>query len=130
MSEPFGLARIGQIHLSVADVDRAVDFYRDRLGLRFLFRAPGMAFFDCDGVRLYLGPPESEEFRSRALLYFTVPDIDAAVGALGARGVAFESRPHVVHRTAESELWMAFLKDPDGNNLALMSERPTGPASL
>ena len=119
-----GLGTIGQIHLSVADVDRSVAFYRDVLGIRFLFRVPGqpMAFFDCDGVRLYLGVPESEAYRTRGLLYFDVEDIDEAHRVLSERGVTFRDGPHVVHRTEGSELRMAFFTDPDGNNLALMSE--------
>jgi catechol 2,3-dioxygenase-like lactoylglutathione lyase family enzyme len=121
-----GLGTIGQIHVSVTDVDRSVAFYRDVLGVPFLFRVPGqsMAFFDCDGVRLYLGVPESEDFRSRGVLYFTVDDIDEAHLALTERGVAFRDAPHVVHRTEDAELHMAFFADPDGNNLALMSEMP------
>jgi len=121
-----GLGTIGQIHLSVADVDRSVAFYRDVLGLPLLFRVPGqpMAFFDCDGVRLYLGVPETEDHRSRGMLYFTVGDIAEAHRALTDRGVAFLDAPHVVHRTEGSELHMAFFTDPDGNNLALMSEVP------
>jgi predicted enzyme related to lactoylglutathione lyase len=121
-----GLGTIGQIHVSVTDVDRAVAFYRDVLGIPFLFRVPGqpMAFFDCDGVRLYLGVPESEDFRSRGVLYFTVDDIDEAHRALAGRGIAFRDGPHVVHRTEDSELRMAFFTDHDGNNLALMSETP------
>lgn len=120
-----GLGTIGQIHVSVSDVDRAIGFYRDVLGVRFLFRVDGqeMAFFDCDGVRLYLGVPESEAFRSRPVLYFSVPDIDEAFAELGRRGVLFEGEPHVVHRTEGTELWMAGFRDPDGNNLVLMSER-------
>jgi catechol 2,3-dioxygenase-like lactoylglutathione lyase family enzyme len=123
-----GLGKIGQIHVSVSDVDRAVAFYRDVLGMTFLFRVPGqpMAFFDCDGVRLYLGRPESPEFRSNPILYFDVPDIDEAFVALGDRGVTFPDVPHVVHRTEETELWMAAFTDPDGNNLILMSERQSG----
>ena len=120
--QAFGLHTIGQIHVSVSDVDRAVEFYRDRLGMRFLFQVPHMAFFDCDGVRLYLGIPESAEFRSRATLYFTVADLDEAVAALEGRGVEFSNRPQVVHRTETTELWMASLEDPDGNNIALMRE--------
>jgi len=121
-----GLGTIGQIHVSVTDVDRSVAFYRDVLGIPFLFRVPGqpMAFFDCDGVRLYLGVPESEDFRSRGVLYFTVDDIDEAHRVLSERGVAFRDGPHVVHRTEDSELHMAFFTDPDGNNLALMAEVP------
>jgi catechol 2,3-dioxygenase-like lactoylglutathione lyase family enzyme len=120
-----GLGPIGQIHVSVTDVDRAVGFYRDVLGISFLFRVPRqpMAFFDCDGVRLYLGKPESEEFRSNPVLYFRVEDIDEAHSALSSRGVEFTDSPHVVYRTEESELWMTAFKDPDGNNLVLMAER-------
>jgi len=121
-----GLGTIGQIHVSVTDVDRSVAFYRDVLGIPFLFRVPGqpMAFFDCDGVRLYLGVPESEDFRSRGVLYFTVDDIEEAHRVLAERGVAFRDGPHVVHRTEDAELHMAFFNDPDGNDLALMAEVP------
>jgi predicted enzyme related to lactoylglutathione lyase len=120
-----GLGPIGQIHVSVTDVDRAVGFYRDVLGISFLFRVPGqpMAFFDCDGVRLYLGKPESAEFRSNPVLYFRVEDIDEAHSALSARVVEFTDSPHVVYRTEDSELWMTAFKDPDGNNLVLMADR-------
>ena len=121
-----GLGPIGQIHVSVNDVDRAVEFYRDILGLTFLFRVPGqpMAFFDCGGVRLYLGVPESEPFRARGMLYFRVDDIDEAHSTLRDRGVVFLDEPHVVHRDVSTELVMAFFRDPDDNNLALMAERP------
>jgi catechol 2,3-dioxygenase-like lactoylglutathione lyase family enzyme len=113
--------------LSVGDIDRAVAFYRDVLGMKFLFQVQGqpMAFFDCDGVRLYLGRPESPEFRSNPVLYFDVADIDEAFAALGKRGVEFRDEPHVVHRTDATELWMTAFTDPDGNNLVLMSERQT-----
>ncbi len=121
-----GLGTIGQIHVSVSDVDRAVAFYRDVLGITFLFQVPGqpMAFFDCDGVRLYLGKPETAEFRSNPVVYFRVDDINEAHRALSDRGVAFSESPHVVHRSEDAELWMAAFKDPDGNNLVLMDERP------
>lgn len=119
---PFGLSTIGQILVPVRDVGRATAFYRDALGMRFLFAFPGMAFFDADGVRLYLSEPESPDFSGQATIYFRVPDITAAVATLEARGVVFGERPHVVHRDASSELWMCFTKDPDGNNVALMSE--------
>lgn len=124
-----GLGPIGQIHVSVTDVDRSVAFYRDVLGVPFLFRVPGqpMAFFDCGGVRLYLGVPESEEFRSNPILYFRVDDIAEAHEVLRDRGVEFRAAPHLVHRTETSELHMAFFTDPDGNNLALMAERPAVP---
>jgi catechol 2,3-dioxygenase-like lactoylglutathione lyase family enzyme len=121
-----GLGAIGQIHMSVTDVDRSVAFYRDVLGIPFLFRVEGqpMAFFDCGGVRLYLGVPESPEFRSNPLLYFVVQDLDEAYSMLRERGVEFRDSPHLVHRTGSSELWMTFFKDPDGNNLVLMADKP------
>jgi catechol 2,3-dioxygenase-like lactoylglutathione lyase family enzyme len=125
-----GLGPIGQIHVSVTDVDRAVAFYRDVLGIPFLFQVPGqpMAFFDCDGVRLYLGKPESEEFRSNPILYFRVEGIDEAHSALSDRGVEFSDSPHLVARMEEYDLWMTAFKDPDGNNLVLMAERPAAEA--
>jgi predicted enzyme related to lactoylglutathione lyase len=121
-----GLGRIGQIHVSVSDVGRSVAFYRDVLGIPLLFEVPeqSMAFFDCGGVRLYLGLPESAEFRSTSLLYFVVQDIDEAYSTLRDRGAGFDGPPHLIHRTEASELWMAFFRDPDANHLALMAEVP------
>jgi catechol 2,3-dioxygenase-like lactoylglutathione lyase family enzyme len=126
----FRIEGIGQIHISSDDLPRSIAFYRDILGLTFLFEVPGqpMAFFDCGGVRLYIGKPEREEFRSRPLLYLRVANIRQAYDVLKGRGVAFMQEPHVVHRTESSELWMAGFKDPDGTNLVLMSDVPV-PAS-
>lgn len=119
------ISAVGQIHISVTDLDRSIAFYRDVLGLPFLFRVPGqpMAFFDCGGVRLYLGIPEDERFRSQPMLYLRVHDIDAAYKELAAAGVELLDQPHVVNRTDESELWLALFTDPDGCKLALMEER-------
>lgn len=121
----FGLSRIGQIGLPVADVERAVAFYRNVLGMRFLFQAPpALGFFDCGGVRLMLDASGGGEGAgSGGVLYYTVEDLSAAFETLTARGVAFEAKPHLVARMPDHELWMAFLRDPDGNLLALMSER-------
>jgi predicted enzyme related to lactoylglutathione lyase len=120
------LGPLGQVHISVADVDRAVAFYRDVLGIPHLFTVSGqaMAFFASGGVRLYLGRPESEEFTSRCVLYFTVDDIDAEFARLTDLGLAFDGRPHVVHRDGTNELWMAGCTDPDGHHIILMQERP------
>jgi catechol 2,3-dioxygenase-like lactoylglutathione lyase family enzyme len=124
MSETVRLDTIGQIHISVDDLARAVAFYRDVLGMSFLFEVPGqpMAFFDCGGVRLYLGKPENESFRSNPLIYYEVPSISGTHQALVERGVAFISEPHIVHSTATLDLWMADFRDPEGNVLVLMSE--------
>lgn len=113
------------MHVSVRDVDRSVEFYRDVLGMDFLFRVPGqpMAFFQSGDVRLYLGTPESPEFASKCVLYFRVDDLDAEYARLGDLGVKFLDEPHVVHRDAGGELWMVFLVDPDGHQIGLMQQR-------
>ena len=119
----FGLSVIGQIAITVGDVARAVAFYRDTLGIRLLFQAPpNLAFFDCGGVRLMLTPVEKPGESYSSILYFKVPDIQAAFGTLQERGVAFEQEPHLVARMPDHELWMAFFRDPNRNVLALMSE--------
>jgi catechol 2,3-dioxygenase-like lactoylglutathione lyase family enzyme len=124
---PFGLSTIGQILVPVHDAGQATAFYRDALGLRFLFAFPHMAFFDADGVRLFLSEPDAPGFDGRVTLYFRVPDVHAAVAALEARGVVFDDRPHPVHRDGSSELWMCATRDPDGNNIVLMCEVPIIP---
>ena len=124
MNESFGLSEIGQILVPVRDVNRARDFYRDRLGMRLLFEFPGMAFFDAGGGRLYLAEPEAPDFGGVATIYYRVDDLVAAYETLRARGVEFTGAPHLVHRDGTTQLWMAFAKDPDGNNVGLMSEVP------
>jgi predicted enzyme related to lactoylglutathione lyase len=121
------LDSIGQILVSVSDVDRAVAFYRDALGLRFLFQVPGqpMAFFDAGGIRLYLGVPEKAEFKAAATLYFRVADIAAAHTELSGRGVRFIEEPHLTHDDGQTALWLAFFTDTEGNYHALMEERPS-----
>jgi methylmalonyl-CoA/ethylmalonyl-CoA epimerase len=120
----FGLSRIGQIAVPVSDIERAIAFYRDKLGMRFLFKAPpGLGFFDCGGVRLLLdGPAKAQAENYSSVIYYTVPDLDAAFGTLSARGVRFEAKPHLIAKLPDHELWMAFFRDPDENLLALMSE--------
>lgn len=117
------LSRIGQIAIVVKDVDRSTAFYRDVLGMRFLFAFPGLAFFDCDGVRLMLSKPEAKEFdHPSSVLYFRVADINAAYQTLRSRNVDFVDQPHVVARMTDHDLWMAFFRDPDDNTFALMCE--------
>jgi methylmalonyl-CoA/ethylmalonyl-CoA epimerase len=123
-----GLSQIGQIAINVQDVERATAFYRDTLGMRFLFAFPGLAFFDCGGVRLMLSRAEDPKLDHPAsILYYRVADIEAAHQALAARGVRFEREPHLVARMPDHELWLAEFNDSEENILALMAEkRPTG----
>lgn len=122
------ITRLAQIGVSVRDLETMTAFYRDQIGLRFLFAAPpGMSFFDLGGVRLMLSLPErGHEQRHASILYFDVADIAAAHAALAGRGVVFEGPPHVVHRYPGGELWMAFFRDPEENVLALLSDVKTG----
>jgi methylmalonyl-CoA/ethylmalonyl-CoA epimerase len=123
-STPFGLSTIGQIAITVTDVDRAIAFYRDTLGMKFLFQVPNLAFFDCDGVRLMISTPEKPGEIHNSAIYFKVPEIHQVFRNLAARGVASEGEPHLIARMPDHDLWMAFFRDPDRNLLALMSEVP------
>ena len=123
MTPADGLSRIHQISMRVHDVDRAVRFYRDALGLPFLFAAPPrLAFFDCDGVRLMLSTPEPGFDHPGSVLYFAVSDIQHMRDVLTARGIAFRSEPHKIATLADREVWLADFEDSEGNTLALMSE--------
>ena len=119
-----GLSQIGQVAINVQDVERATAFYRDTLGMRFLFAFPGLAFFDCGGVRLMLSRAEDPKLDHPAsILYYRVADIEAAHQALAARGVRFETGPHLVARMPDHELWLAEFNDSEDNVLALMAEK-------
>jgi len=120
---PFALSTIGQVAIPVIDLDRAVAFYRDRLGLRFLFQAPpGLAFFDCAGLRLMLDLPIGKSGPSTSIIYFKVENITDAYEELEKRGVSFDDVPHLIHKSEDQELWMCFFHDTEGNSLALMCE--------
>lgn len=122
-TQTFGLRRIGQIAIVAQDVERAVQFYRETLGMRLLFQAPpGLAFFDCGGVRLMLAPPEPAVAVGTSVVYYTVDDIQAAYAALCAKGVQFVDSPYVVARMSDHDLWIAAFRDSEGNLLELMSE--------
>lgn len=124
------LSQIGQIAIRVRDLDRAVAFYQDVLGMQLLFRPPNLAFFDCGGIRLMLSAPEKPEFDHPAsILYYRVADIQATQQALVAAGVAIESPPHLIARMPDHELWMAFFRDSEQNLLGLMCEIPDSAAS-
>jgi methylmalonyl-CoA/ethylmalonyl-CoA epimerase len=110
--------------MTAKDVTRATAFYRDRLGIRFLFEFPNLSFFDCGGVRLMITTPEKPEFdHPGSVLYFTVTDIETAHRDLAAKGVEFVDAPHLIAKLPDHELWMAFFKDSEGNTLALMEEK-------
>ena len=113
---------IGQIAITVKDLERAVAFYRDVIGLPFLFEASQMAFFDCGGTRLLLSQ-EAESAASESILYLRVARIAEAHEELKSRGVEFINAPHMIHRHADgTEEWLAMFKDPEGRPLAIISQ--------
>ena len=119
------IGRIGQIAIKVRDVAAATTFYRDVLGLEFLFGAgPDLAFLRAGDVRIMLAPPEGADTTpGNSILYFVVKDAAEAHAAIVARGAASEHGAQLVARMPDHELWMAFVRDPDGNLVGLMEER-------
>jgi methylmalonyl-CoA/ethylmalonyl-CoA epimerase len=119
-----GISRLRQIQVRAHDVERAAKFYEDALGLKLLFKAPpGLAFFDCGGVRLMIDKPEKPEFdHPSSILYFAVPDIQAAHAQMKQSGVRFEDEPHMIAKMPDHDLWMTFFRDSEDNLMALMSE--------
>jgi len=120
------LNQIGQIFVNVKDLDRATEFYRDVLGMAYLFSAPpGMAFFDCGGIRVMLGRADRPEIDHVAsIIYYKVDDIEKVAEIFKARGVEFIIDPHLVAPMPTYDLWLADFRDSEGNILALMSEVP------
>ena len=123
---PLQLGRLGQISLHVHDVAEAERFYGDVLGLPHLYTFGNLAFFDCDGTRLFLSADEADTHQAGSILYFQVPEIEAAYDALRDRGIEFQGSPHMIHRFDNgTEEWMAFFPDPSGNLLAIMAQVKT-----
>ena len=121
------LTQIGQISLTVNNVDTAEHFYETTLGLQKLYRFDHFVFFNCDGVRLFITEPEEGDFSPESsILYFKTSDMAAAVYELETKEVSFIQEPHLVSEMEDHDLWMAFFEDPAGNTLALMHEASKG----
>ena len=117
------IQKIGQIAVPIKNVESAIEFYKEVLGLPLLFHTENMAFFDCNGQRLLLSLPEKDEFaNSSSVIYFQVEDIKKSVEKLLEKGVSFIDQPHVVAKMGNTETWMTFFKDTEGNTHALMCE--------
>lgn len=114
---------IGQIAINCHDLKRATEFYRDMLGMRLLYEFPGLAFFDCGGVRLMLAEPEKKEFDHPAsIIYYRVSDIQQSARTLTDKGLTLEHEPRVIAKMPDHDLWMFFVRDSEGNLVGLMSE--------
>jgi predicted enzyme related to lactoylglutathione lyase len=123
-TDNFGLSAIKQIAINAHDIERAVNFYQNQLGMKHLFSVPPkLAFFDCDGLRLMLSLPEKPEFdHPSSIIYFKVDNIQQATQTLTDRGVHFEEKPVLVANMGTYDLWLASFRDSENNLLALMSE--------
>ncbi|HEY3041750.1 MAG TPA: VOC family protein [Pyrinomonadaceae bacterium] len=119
----FSLSAIEQIAVNAHDIERAVEFYRDKLGMKHLFTVPpGLAFFDCDGIRLMLSLPAKSEFdHPSSIIYFKVDDIQLAYKTLSERGVQFDEEPSFVADMGSYNLWIAAFRDSEDNLMAFMS---------
>jgi methylmalonyl-CoA/ethylmalonyl-CoA epimerase len=123
------ITQIGQIALHADNLERAVAFYRDTLGMRFLFQAPpALAFFECGGIRVMLDAIKEKDVPDRisSMVYYKVPDLPVVYETLVARGVHFESKPHLIAKLPDHDLWMAFFRDSEQNLVGLMSEVHAG----
>lgn len=121
-------AGLAQVSVNARDLARATAFYRDVLGIRHLFDAlPAMSFFECGGVRLLVGVPEAgKPGPGTSILYFSVPDIDAAHRHLVSQGVAIRESPRLVAPLGDRDLWLAFFEDSEGNVMGLSCEKARG----
>lgn len=122
------LDEIGQIALSVSDLARSKDFYQNTLGMKFLFDAGSMAFFQCGNIRFALGVSPTAIAPGGTILYFLVEDIEKTHELLTAKGVKFLQKPHFIAKMPDHDLWLAFLEDPDKNTVGLMCEVPRAAA--
>jgi methylmalonyl-CoA/ethylmalonyl-CoA epimerase len=118
------LDEIGQIAVTVSDLARSKNFYQNVLGMKFLFDAGGMSFFQCGAIRFALGTSPNPPSPSGTILYFRVADTHATHALLAAQGVEFIQEPHLVAKMPDHDLWLAFLRDPDANPVGLMCELP------
>lgn len=122
-AETMQIKGIGQIAINIHDTERATVFYRDILGLKHLFTAGQLAFFDCGGVRLMLSPPSSPQYdHPSSILYFKVDDIQSEFARLKSLNVKMEGEPHLVARLPDHDLWLAGFYDSEGNVMEFMSE--------
>ena len=116
---------IHQLLIPCKDVLRSTAFYRDVVGLQFLFEATGLAFFDCGGVRLMLSnAPDEKLDLLNSVIYFGTDDIDEATNEVVAKGGELISAPHVIARLPGRDVWLSHWKDLEGNRMSFMQEKP------
>ena len=122
MTNDLRLGTVSQISRTVRNIKEAERWYGEVLGLKHLYSFGNLAFFDCDGIRLFLSEAD-EGSSAESIIYFNVADIRSAHATLSQRGVEFMGAPHMIHRHADgTEEWLAAFKDNDGRPLAILSK--------
>ncbi len=119
------ITNIKQIHIEIQDIERAMDFYANTLGLTLLMSFPDqhMAFFDCGGTRLYLSKNENPDYQSKAFIYYATDNIEADVASLLENQVEIVKQASVIHKSDSHESWLCAFKDSEGNVLHLMQDK-------
>ena len=118
------LIGIIQVAIPAKDIERAAAFYGEKLGMQFLMKFPGMAFFDCGGTRIYLDAnPGSAQAGGNSLVYFHAADIDRAHAAFKERGVEIHEAPKIIARLPGREVWLMWIRDSESNLLGVMQEK-------
>ena len=112
------VTHIGQIAITVSNVEKTLPFYQEVLGLEFLFSAgPNHAFLQSGDTRIMLSTPQGggAEIGKNSVLYFSVDGIEQAYDSMVNSGGAAEREPQMAADMGDTQLWLAFLRDPDGN---------------
>jgi catechol 2,3-dioxygenase-like lactoylglutathione lyase family enzyme len=124
MSSP-SIKDIGQIAITVSDVAAAKKFYADVLGLKPLFDAgANLSFLAAGSVRLMLTTSQgSGEAGKNSILYFRTTELETFYRQALERGARPEREPGLTAKLPDHELWIGFVRDPDGNLVGLMEER-------
>ena len=127
MTTNIGINGIGQIAIAITDIKKAVDFYKNILGLKLLFESPpGLAFFDCGGIRLMLTTLQGQERDHKtSVIYYKVDDIKNTTKRLKSKGIVFIQEPQFVAKIENYELWIGFIRDQDENLIGIMAEIPS-----
>lgn len=119
------ISELGQLAVTVENVDKSLEFYRDILGLKFLFSpSENLVFLQCGPTRIMLSTPQGAgEVGKNSIPYFTVSEIEKFYEQAITRGAVKEREPQFAAQMPDHELWIGFLKDPDGNLVGIMEEK-------
>lgn len=124
------MAKLGKVVVFVAtrDADKAKEFYRDKLGLKFVSDDGFALVFDIAGTMFRIARVKEVTVAPYTVLGWAVQNIENAVSDLVKKGVAFERFPGLPQDklgiwNSPNRAKVAWFKDPDGNILSL-SEHP------